>query len=109
MPVSRFVASHNANRIALACVALVAANVTISHLDLLQGKLTSFGLDDSSRARVYAMTYPVSKLFPPQYGSAFGTASNFERSAPAAIYRAAIAKTNGAGNHPPRNVALKKP
>jgi hypothetical protein len=109
IPIGRFVASHNANRTALACVILVGANVTISHFDLLHAKLNSFGKDDSHRARVYALTYPISKLFAPKNGIGLLSASDFERSAPAAVYRAAIAKANGAGDHPPRSVALKKP
>ena len=78
---------------------LVAANVTISHFDLLHAKLNSFGREDSSRARVYALTYPVSKLFAPKNGiGGVWSASDFELSAPAATYRAAIAKAHGAGD-----------
>ena len=93
IPVSRFVSSHSANRTALACVTLVAANVAISRYDLLHAKLVNFSGDDPSRARVYEMTYPVSTLFPPVRGAGFMSASDFERSPLAASYRAAIAKS----------------
>lgn len=97
---SRFVAAHHADQTALACATLVAVNVTISHFDLLHAKLITFGKDDPSRARVYAMTYPVSKLYPPINGPGVwgGSAADFERSRIAATYRAAIAKANGAGD-----------
>ena len=101
IPVSRFVSSHSANRTALACVTLVAANVAISHYDLLHAKLVNFSGDDPSRARVYEMTYPVSTLFPPVRGAGFMSASDFERSPLAASYRAAIAKARDAGARPP--------
>jgi hypothetical protein len=75
IPISRFVAAHRASRAALVCVTLLVANVTISHLDLLQGKLSSFVLDGMSRARVYNMTYPVSAFFAPENGSGVRSAS----------------------------------
>jgi hypothetical protein len=97
LPVSRFIASHNASRTALACVILLAANVATSHFDLLNAKLRSFGMDDASRARVYAMTYPVSKLFPPKSGSGVLSASDFEDSELASTFRAEMTKASGAG------------
>jgi hypothetical protein len=60
---SRFVAAHTMRLPALICAILLAANIGISHLDLLQAKFSSFALGPTSRERVYKMTYPVSALF----------------------------------------------
>ncbi len=49
--------------IALTCLLLI--NIGISHLDLLQAKLTSYAQTESTKQRIGHATWPVSELFMP--------------------------------------------
>jgi hypothetical protein len=66
----RLAAERKWRHVVAVMVVLTAASVLVSHVDLLQAKLTSFALSEVDQERVARATEPLSKLFAKQVAPA---------------------------------------